>query len=95
MADETTDIERDQAERDAARQLFGVPAAEQPPPAPATGNYVPREGMGAEQQRPRNYDERNAVGELFGTPENARNLVSEGPAETPYVRNQTMYPPAP
>lgn len=96
MADETTDTEteRERAEREMARQLFGVPAAE-PPARPAGTNYVPREGTGQEPARPPEYDARDAVGELFGMPENARNLVGEQPAEPPYVRNQIMYPPAP
>lgn len=97
MADETTDTEteREQAEREMARQLFGVPAAE-PPARPAAGTlYVPREGTGQVPARPPEYDARDAVGELFGMPESTRNLVADEPADPPYIRNQIMYPPAP
>lgn len=91
MADETTE-----AEREMVRQLFGAPATE-PPAAepPARTLYVPREGTGQEQTRPPEYDARDAVGELFGMPENTRNLVDDEPSEPPYVRNLITYPPAP
>lgn len=91
MADETTDTK---AEREMVRRLFGAPAAE-PPARPAGTLYVPREGTGQEQTRPPEYDARDAVGALFGMPENTRNLVDEEPSEPPYVRNLITYPPAP
>ncbi|MGV2384777.1 MAG UNVERIFIED_CONTAM: hypothetical protein LOD86_05845 [Thermobifida fusca] len=91
MADETTDTK---AEREMVRQLFGAPAAE-PPARPARTLYVPREGTGQEQTRPPEYDARDAVGELFGTPENMRNAFRDEPSEPPYIRNLMMYPPAP
>lgn len=94
MADETTDTK---AERVMVRQLFGAPeppAAE--PPARRGGTlYVPREGTGQERTRPPEYDALDAVGELFGTPENMRNAFRDEPSEPPYVRNLISYPPAP
>lgn len=96
-----TEEEREQAERGLARKLFNAPA---PVPyedlagpggrtVPTEGNYVPREGTGGAPPRPRDYDERDFVGELFGTPLNMRNL-SRDPAEPPYMRTIHLYPSA-